>query len=213
MSNNELNLWSANSKDVGVFEKLFHQNYAPVVRFANNFLLDVSTSEDDVQSAFVNLWKHRKDLQISNSERAYLFQSVKNYCLNHLRPFIVRSGNISIKVYGISFNVNSYDNEENIATTPVEGKVKVFTADNKLEEELKPREQTIYSKNLFTIEKKSVDIGEFTSWKEGRFYFRSMRMDQINKILLRWYDVNFEFKNDDIRSLRFNGNSKRYNNI
>lgn len=89
MSGNKLNLCFARGKEAFDFEKLFHQNYAPLVRFANNFLLDLNASEDIVQSAFVYLWENRKELQIK-SEKAYLFQSVKNSCLNHLRFLKIR---------------------------------------------------------------------------------------------------------------------------
>ncbi|MCK3685434.1 FecR family protein [Maribellus sp. YY47] len=129
------------------------------------------------------------------------------------RPFIVHSANLAVKVYGTSFNINSYDEEQQITTTLVEGKVKVCLCDNNVEQELTPGEQSIYSKNSLSIEKKTVDVMEFTSWKDGRFYFRNMRMDEITKILSRWYDVDFKFENNDIRSIRFNGNLKRYDNI
>lgn len=154
----------------------------------------------------VNFGKDSRDVQLIGEA----FFEVKT---DSLRPFIVHSENISVKVYGTSFNVNAYDEEENIITTLVEGKVKVLTGSDNLEEELKPGEQTIYSKNSFTMEKKTVNIKEFTSWKDGRFYFRDMRVDEITKILSRWYDVNFEFKNEKIRSIRFNGNLRRHDNI
>ncbi|MCK3685435.1 sigma-70 family RNA polymerase sigma factor [Maribellus sp. YY47] len=60
-----------------------------LVRFANNFLMDQNASEDIVQNAFVYLWENRNGLQLK-SETAYLFQSVKNSCLNHLRSLKIR---------------------------------------------------------------------------------------------------------------------------
>ncbi|MFV0593226.1 MAG: RNA polymerase sigma-70 factor [Draconibacterium sp.] len=90
MSSKKLNLSFAKERDALDFEKLFHQNYAPLVRFANNFLLDLNASEDIVQNAFVYFWENRNELRITKSERAYLFQSVKNSCLNHLRSIKIR---------------------------------------------------------------------------------------------------------------------------
>lgn len=90
MSNKKLNLCFAKGTDVLGFERLFHQNYATLVKFANNFLLDINAAEDIVQSAFVYLWENRKNLQFSKSEKAYLFQCVRNSCMNHLRLLKVR---------------------------------------------------------------------------------------------------------------------------
>ncbi|MFV0593227.1 MAG: FecR family protein [Draconibacterium sp.] len=130
-----------------------------------------------------------------------------------LRPFIVHSGNIDVEVYGTSFNVNSFEEEENVTTTLVEGKVGVLSDVTSQKQELCPGEQSVYSKSSLNMEKKQVNIKEYTSWKDGRFYFRNMPVSDITKILERWYDVDFEFNNNDIRSIRFNGNLKRCDNI
>ena len=68
-----------------VFEKLFHQYYGHLSHFANQYLLNKDASEDIVQGVFIYLWENSDDIQIEKSIRSYLFQSVKNRCLNHLR--------------------------------------------------------------------------------------------------------------------------------
>ena len=41
----------------------------------------------------------------------------------HKNPFVVNTSDISIKVLGTTFNVKSYDDDEAVETTLVEGKV------------------------------------------------------------------------------------------
>ena len=67
------------------FEKIFHNYYAPLCVFANQFLNDDEKAEEIVQDLFVNIWGKRQYLQIDSSLKNYLFRSVKNQCLNHFQ--------------------------------------------------------------------------------------------------------------------------------
>ncbi len=130
------------------------------------------------------------------------------------RPFIVTSGEHVVKVYGTSFNVKSYTNDNYVATTLVEGKVALSTTkEDALEQVLNPGYQSIYKKELKEFDQQKVDIREFVSWKDGRFYFRNMRLDEMTDVLGRWYDVEFHFKNEKAKDITFNGNLKKYENI
>ena len=40
-----------------------------------------------------------------------------------------------------------------------------------------------------------------------------MSLEEMTKILARWYDVEFQFNNDETRKVKFSGNLKRYENI
>ena len=40
-----------------------------------------------------------------------------------------------------------------------------------------------------------------------------MTLEEMTGILGRWYDIDFEFKNEKTKGLTFNGNLKRYENI
>lgn len=131
-----------------------------------------------------------------------------------LRPFIVTSNNHVVKVYGTSFNIKSYENENYVATTLVEGQVSVYAGfDKTTEQTLTPGFQSIYKKDSNQFEQKEVDVRQFTSWKEGRFFFRNMSLEEMTNVLGRWYNLDFEFKNKEAKELRFNGNLKRYDNI
>ncbi len=53
--------------------------------FANKFIGDLNVSRDLVQDAFFTLWQKADKLEIKQSPKAYLYQAVKNSCLNYNR--------------------------------------------------------------------------------------------------------------------------------
>jgi len=71
------------SKDA--FEKLFRLYYAPLCRFASAFLHDPQEAEDLVQDCFFHFWLDKEKTSIHSSVKAYLYSSVRNACLNHLK--------------------------------------------------------------------------------------------------------------------------------
>lgn len=68
-----------------VFESLFKEYYPVLAKFAENYVFEPDACEDIVQNLFIKLWEDAKKLNIKTSIRSYLFQSVKNRCLNYLR--------------------------------------------------------------------------------------------------------------------------------
>lgn len=72
-------------KNIAVFEAIFHDYYPHLLQFAERFVIDRDIAEDIVQNIFVSLWENAARLQITSSLRTYLYVSVKNRCLNHLR--------------------------------------------------------------------------------------------------------------------------------
>ncbi len=67
------------------FEKLFCNYYGHLCLFASQLLQDDVSAEEIVQDFFVKLWEKRKLLTIETSVKSYLFQSVKNLCLNFIQ--------------------------------------------------------------------------------------------------------------------------------
>ena len=58
--------------------------------FANKFIGDMQTSRDLVQDAFFNLWQKVDQNEIKTSLKAYLYQTVKNNCLNYNRHLSIK---------------------------------------------------------------------------------------------------------------------------
>lgn len=64
---------------------LFKSYYKLLSVFACNYVNDLEVAKELVQDLFVHLYEHRESLMISTSLRSYLFQAVRNRCLNHLK--------------------------------------------------------------------------------------------------------------------------------
>ena len=66
-------------------EDLFCLNYRPLCMFALHYLQDADLVEDVVQECFTVLWEKLEQGADVANRRAYLYMSVRNRCLDHLR--------------------------------------------------------------------------------------------------------------------------------
>lgn len=71
--------------DVSALEELLGEYGDALVRFAYCYVKDSFVAEDVVQDAFVSLLMRRKRFSARDNFRAYLYKTVRNKCLDHLR--------------------------------------------------------------------------------------------------------------------------------
>lgn len=71
--------------DEKALEMLFHEYYQPLCQFAFSFLNDREEAEEVVQNSFVRIWEKRQEISIQTSAKAYLYQVIRNSCLNELK--------------------------------------------------------------------------------------------------------------------------------
>lgn len=85
---------TANSKttvyDDDSFELLFKTHFKALHAYGMSILRDEQEAEEIVQQVFLKFWEKRNTLTIETSVKAYLYKSVYNDCLNHLRNFKTR---------------------------------------------------------------------------------------------------------------------------
>jgi RNA polymerase sigma-70 factor (ECF subfamily) len=67
------------------FEELFRSFFPGLVLFAQKYVPDQDTAKDIVHNVFINLWEKREQIDTSSTLKSYLFTSVHNRCLNHIR--------------------------------------------------------------------------------------------------------------------------------
>ena len=53
----------------------------------------------------------------------------------------------------------------------------------------------------------------YTAWKEGVFAFKKQRLEEIMKVVARWYDVNVFWENISQKEVTFTGKMKRYDDF
>ena len=133
------------------------------------------------------------------------------YALLLSEPFIVCTQGMQVEVLGTTFNISAYPQEE-YQTTLVNGSVKVNTETGE-SCILKPSQQATISLGNSSIQIRMVDAGFYTSWIKGKIHFKDQRLEDIMKILSRWYDMEVIFANEKIKDLRFGCNVDRYSEI
>lgn len=74
------------AKDISTFEKLFYKYRPGLVAFAGSIIQNSDDAEEIVHDVFLAIWNQGEQRQIEEAGmKSYLFTSVKNRCLNHIR--------------------------------------------------------------------------------------------------------------------------------
>ncbi len=125
------------------------------------------------------------------------FEIAKAYGKDHQRiPFFVHSKDQVVEVLGTHFNINSYDNEDYVKTTLLEGSVKIIKTESPIAAKfLVPGQQALTKVGLETKIVKA-DAQQTIAWKEGYFMFKNSNIKEIANELERWYDVEIEYSED-----------------
>lgn len=131
---------------------------------------------------------------------------------NESKPFVVEVDEMKVKVLGTSFNVKSYVDEPGVYTTLVEGSVAILR-NGQPEKKIKPGEQAYYNKGVGTLSIAEVDVNEFTSWKDGLFYFKDIALEEILRIVSRWYDLEVFYMNQGVKSVIYSGKLPMYSSV
>ncbi|GHV39461.1 anti-sigma factor [Bacteroidia bacterium] len=126
-----------------------------------------------------------------------------------LKPFVVTVNNIEVKVLGTQFNIEAYENEENIITSLFEGSVSINIS-NGISKKLMPGDKVIYNKNSGEINTSYTDdINNQAYWLRDTLYFDNEPLSEIFKTLAREKDVLFELQNPIIGRLRITASFDR----
>ena len=68
-----------------VFEEVFKTHFKNLHAYACTILKDGSDAEEMVQQVFYKIWEKKINLDIHTSIKAYLYRSVHNECMNHIK--------------------------------------------------------------------------------------------------------------------------------
>lgn len=108
------------------------------------------------------------------------------------KPFIVSTPRSQITVYGTSFNVSSFNEDEVESVVLVSGKIEVENEQSSLI--LNPNELAIISDNK--ISRETVNVSEYISWKSGYMELNKVPLNEVLKKISRYYNIEFNFNND-----------------
>ena len=123
---------------------------------------------------------------------------------NQGKRFFVKTANQEVEVVGTKFNVMAYSDEDAVYTTLVEGSINLETANDQIS--MRPNDRTTLDVKDETIQiEHNMDALSDIAWINGVFSFRDKTLDDISRQLSRWYDVQFEFSDPNLRTVRFKG--------
>ncbi|MBP6022973.1 FecR family protein [Ferruginibacter sp.] len=143
---------------------------------------------------------------------------------NPLKPFIIHTEKMDIKVLGTAFNVKCYPGEKNSETSLIRGSIEVTLKDRQEKIMMKPSEKLILnndevkSAKISTPSQKAtparpVPIIELshltfyptdnsiveTGWVENRLVFTGETLEDIAVKMERWYGVNIVIANEKLK--------------
>lgn len=152
---------------------------------------------------------------------------------NPEKPFVIHTSTIDVKVLGTQFNVKSYPTDKTTETSLLRGSVEVVVKNRPnekyvlkpneklvvLNKELKPedpaasnsstearplnKENIIAIKNLTYQKGDTADIE--SAWVRNKLSVKDEPFTDVAKIMERWYDVRFEFRNKKVEDMFITG--------
>lgn len=127
------------------------------------------------------------------------------------RPFVVETGGQSIKVYGTTFNVRGYSDEDAVLTTLETGSVSISAIGHEdAALYLSPGHQSNFNRGNSNVTMRTVDPEIVTGWRHGKFVFEEQTLETIMRDLSRWYNFRYEFRDRSLRNVVFMGSVSRY---
>ena len=124
-----------------------------------------------------------------------------------LRPFILQTGNLNIRVLGTKFNVNNYPGDQTSEVVLVEGLVDLYSENDDYQEgvstRLRPGYKASFDNLSSEIDKEAIDTRLYTSWINGELVFRDEPLESILKKLEKHFAVRFIVENKQLAEERF----------
>jgi len=135
--------------------------------------------------------------EVSLAGEAY-FEVVKNKQM----PMVVSAGDMHIKVYGTTFNVNAFSTESFVKVTLVEGSVSLSSPAGKFNGKneffIEPGQTVTFNEDSRKLVVQNDDPFLYTAWKDGLLVFRNTTFETVLKRLSRKFNVDIELKDQSL---------------
>lgn len=122
---------------------------------------------------------------------------------NKENPFEISAGSSTVKVLGTSFNISAYPAENYIEVVLSKGKVEFSDNFNNSKVTMSPSERLVYHGG--SISKFVTDPAKYNGWTEGKLIFRGDLMAEVGRRIERWYNVEFELADSELKKYSFRG--------
>lgn len=74
-----------------IFDGIFREYYQGLCMFGNQYIHNISITEEIVQDVFLKIWEKRNLLEPHSSFKTYLYTSVRNGCIDYIRKEKVKN--------------------------------------------------------------------------------------------------------------------------
>ncbi|MDR1557659.1 MAG: FecR domain-containing protein [Tannerellaceae bacterium] len=119
------------------------------------------------------------------------------------RPFIVKTGQVDIRVLGTSFNVSAPADEPDLQVVLVDGRVEIVR-EGKEADVLSPNQLFSYNRQTERRLISSVDVMDYIAWKDGYYTFSRQFLSVVLGKLGKYYGVRFTW-DDRIKLMTCSG--------
>ena len=163
-----------NTNESLVFNEIF-------IPFGETFKLKLSDGTQVWLNAGSKLKFPQKFIKSSSNRTVYLEgEAFFDVTTNKEKPFIVNTNGVDVKVYGTQFNVSSYNDNETIAATLVEGSISLYKTESP-EKEMKitPSYQGTFNKLENNFKNKKVDTDLYTDWMRNKLVINNLKFSEI----------------------------------
>ncbi len=119
-----------------------------------------------------------------------------------LKPFVVRTENLTTTVLGTAFNVKAFPRDEDITITVARGKVKVSDAQQTLGV-LLPDQQIVFHKPSTRSAILTINNSEALSWVNKDIFFDNITFEDAVSELEKRFAVTIDFESERLRNCIF----------
>ena len=158
---------------------------------------------------------YRKGFGLTHRNLALKGEAYFEVINNRVLPFIISTGDVSIKVTGTKFNVKSYKNQSEIKVTVTEGTVTLYeTRQPSKEAKLIAGETGTFDKAMKVVKKQPVLNLNDIAWKTRIMDFNNTSLSEVAEILENTYHykvivdpgvqhcpITVRFENQDLSSV------------
>jgi ferric-dicitrate binding protein FerR (iron transport regulator) len=161
------------------------------LKFSTNMGSRATVTLPDGSSVVLNAGSNLEYLyNTSNRVREVIFSGEGLFEVSKSKiPFVIHTSNgLSLKVLGTKFNLKAYSGDTFARTTLLDGKVELVSPKNQVLS-LEPGQIASYNDMTKNLEYTSGLAYQDFGWVENKLYMDNMSLEDVCKILERWYDV------------------------
>lgn len=105
------------------------------------------------------------------------------------KRFVIAVGEAEVSVLGTSFNVQGYEDQQEVEIVVETGVVKLKAVAIDEGVELRAGEKGVYRKNRQDVQKQRNNDINYLAWKTGKIIFEKMSLVEVIGVLMKVYDV------------------------